>query len=429
LLQSGSSPAASSADRLQRICFVAFASLNRSCRVGELVAVSERSCNEQFSDHSSQSLADYWRGRGFDFSDEDASACKQVKIRFPNSNLSEALTFPAQFVWRLDAFVLDSSNPLLDTSFGSNECAVSRFQQPLQLNPRDAFVPAPGYLLLSADFSQMELRLISHFSGESEMQGVLKSGGDMIRAFASMWMQVPEIEVTDEQRDSAKKIMYSLLYGQGSTSLAQELCIDQADARAMKRDFFACFPAIGKYFEVESVDNKATGSVTSLNGRVRTLPNVNHLETRERYRALRQLRNFSIQSSAADICKKAMIQLHEALQKFDGELKNEVQPQSIGQSNLDSSESLDESVAWSEESSDQTTQPYLPAARMVLQIHDEVLIEVREDLVDRILPIVRDAMTSISFDKCPDVPLSLAFSVGNSWGAMCKYFNEIQKCL
>ena len=236
---------------------------------------------------------------------------------------------------------------------------------------RKAFIPnEENHVLLSADYSQVELRLIAELSGDAGMIEAFQSGLDIHSATASKVFNVPLEEVTKEMRGKAKMVNFGIIYGISAFGLAQRLNISRTEAKEIIDNYFSKYPRIREYMD-ESIDNaKQTTFVKTLMGRKRYLKDINSANAVVRGYAERNAINAPIQGSAADIIKKAMIDI---------------------QKELDAS-SL--------------------KAKMVLQVHDELVFTVPFDEVELLKPIVKRGMEKAVQTR---VPLEVEMSTGKNW--------------
>jgi DNA polymerase-1 len=241
---------------------------------------------------------------------------------------------------------------------------------------RDAFIAAPGHLLLAADYSQVELRVLAHVSGDEALRQAFLDDKDIHATTAAAVNGVPLEEVTREQRSFAKAVNFGLLYGMGAFRLARDSGLTLPEAEEFIKRYFERFPKVRAYLDQTLEQAIAQGYVETLLGRRRYFPifasqDRGRQASLERRAAEREAINMPIQGTAADIIKLAMIQLHDALRK----------------------EGL--------------------RSRMILQVHDELVLEVPEEEVDRALALVKEVMSS----AYPlDVPLKVDAGVGQHWG-------------
>jgi len=241
----------------------------------------------------------------------------------------------------------------------------------LGLEIRRAFIPGrPDHLLLSADYSQIELRILAHITEDENLIQIFQRDEDLHRAAASEIFGVDPDSVTPEMRSFAKMVNFGIPYGISDFRLAREMGISVAEARSYMDRYFARFPRLRAYIEESPKLARASGYVTTLLGRRRPLPELRSRNPALRQAAERMAVNTPMQGSAADIIKLAMIKLHHALQA--GTL----------------------------------------GARLILQVHDELLLEVPAAEVKEVASLVEECMTSAYELR---VPLQVAAKVGPNW--------------
>ncbi|MCG6986951.1 MAG: DNA polymerase I [Gemmatimonadetes bacterium] len=241
---------------------------------------------------------------------------------------------------------------------------------PLGREIRKGFVAAPGTVFVGVDYSQIELRILAHFSGDPAFVTAFKKGVDVHRQTASVVFDVPVDEVTPEMRGQAKTVNFATLYGQGPFSLARQLGITRDQARAFIDTYFERFAGVRAYLDEQVEKARNLGYVETLLGRRRYVPELASRNWNIRQFGERVAQNTPIQGTAADMIKRAMIDVQKALDARGTE------------------------------------------TRMLLQVHDELLLEVPEDEVDGIRDLVvarmQDAMKL-------DVPLVAEAGVGANW--------------
>jgi DNA polymerase-1 len=235
---------------------------------------------------------------------------------------------------------------------------------------RTAFVAADGYELLVADYNQIELRVIAHLAEDPGLISAFESGTDIHNATAASVFGVAASKVTSEQRSQAKMVSYGLAYGMEAYGLAQRLGIETGDAQAILDAYFEAFPAVRDYMDRTVAEARQRGYTETLFGRRRQIPELASPNARIRQAGERQAMNAGIQGLAADIFKVALVRIDAALS--DGDL----------------------------------------ASRLILQVHDEVLLEVPPAEVDDATQLVLDAMGG-AFDL--RVPLEVNLATGHSW--------------
>ena len=237
---------------------------------------------------------------------------------------------------------------------------------------RKAFIPAPGCQLLVADYNQIELRCIAHLAQDPGLIEAFTSGTDIHNATASRVFGVEPAAVTTEQRSKAKMVSYGLAYGMEAYGLAQRLSIPTSEAAVILDAYFEAFPNVKAYMDRTVVEARMRGYTETLFGRRRPIPELSNSNFRIRQAGERQAMNAGIQGLAADIFKVALVRIDEAL------------------------------VAAG------------VASQLVLQVHDEVLVETPEAEMERVGPLVIDLMRGAAQ---LDVPLEVNVAWGKTWAA------------
>ncbi|MCR8718905.1 DNA polymerase I [Pseudomonas syringae] len=235
---------------------------------------------------------------------------------------------------------------------------------------RQAFVAPKGYKLLAADYSQIELRIMAHLAKDEGLLHAFRNDLDVHRATASEVFGVELENVTTDMRRSAKAINFGLIYGMSAFGLAKQIGVDRKQSQAYVDRYFARYPGVLDYMERTRTQAAEQGFVETIFGRRLYLPDINAKNPSLRNGAQRMAINAPMQGTAADIIKKAMVAVNGWLDK----------------SGLD--------------------------ARVILQVHDELVLEVREDLVDQISEQIRPHMSGAAELA---VPLLLEVGVGNNW--------------
>jgi len=235
---------------------------------------------------------------------------------------------------------------------------------------REAFVAEPGNLLLSADYSQIELRILAHLSKDPTLIDTFRRGEDVHdrtsrEIFGPLSMMPP-----DEQRRVSKMVNYALLYGKTAFTLAKDLDVPRKQAEEFIAAYFARYSDVRRFIDETIEKARETGTVRTLLGRLRRLPDLRSPNFPIRAEAERQAMNTPVQGSAADLIKKAMIDLHRELRERK------------------------------------------LASRLILQIHDELLLEVPEREAETAKTLVREVMEGA---LQLDVPLLAEARLGATW--------------
>ncbi len=235
---------------------------------------------------------------------------------------------------------------------------------------RQAFVAAPGYRILAADYSQIELRIMAHLSGDERLLAAFASGQDIHRATAAEVMGIPPTEVTPDQRRSAKAINFGLIYGMSAFGLARQLGIERAAAQEYVDLYFNRYPGVRAFMDRIRVQAREDRYVETLFGRRLYLTDIGHSNQARRAGAERTAINAPMQGTAADIIKRAMLTVDH----------------------------------WIE-----TEQP---TVRMIMQVHDELVFEVARDAVEAVSGRIREHMEAAAELA---VPLVVDIGVGENW--------------
>ncbi len=230
---------------------------------------------------------------------------------------------------------------------------------------RKAFVAPPGRVLIGADYSQIELRVLAHITGDRGLMEAFQRDEDIHARTAAAIFKVPLERVTPEQRDIAKRINFGIAYGMSAYGLAQWAKISRHEANEFIKSYFESFPGVKAYMERIVKEAEDKGYVESILGRRRYF--TGRLDSRMKREAI----NMPIQASAADLMKLAMIRVYERIER--GELP----------------------------------------AQMLLQIHDELIFEVDETDAEKCVPVIRETMEAVMELR---VPLKVDVKVGQNWG-------------
>ena len=235
---------------------------------------------------------------------------------------------------------------------------------------RAYFVAKPCCVLVDADYSQIELRILAHITGDAHMQQAFLNGEDIHRSTAAKIYGIPQSEVTPRLRSSAKAINFGIMYGKGAYSLSKDIGVTVKEADAFLKNYLAAFPSVSGYMDKTIADAKANGYVSTLFGRRRTLPELASTNFNVRASGERMARNTPIQGTAADVIKLAMVRVWKRLR--------------------------DEKMA----------------SRLILTVHDELIVEAPEAEAEQAARILREEM-----EGCVQyaVPLSTDVHAGKNW--------------
>ncbi|XP_006817290.1 DNA polymerase theta-like, partial [Saccoglossus kowalevskii] len=178
---------------------------------------------------------------------------------------------------------------------------------------RHAFIPFPGGVMLAADYSQLELRIIAHLCKDKKLVRVLNSGGDVFKMIAAEWQGLSPDEVSVNQRQQAKQVCYGMIYGIGTKALGEQLKISDDDAGCFIESFKSKYTGLKTYMKETIAFCKKHGYVQTIKGRKRFLPAIHDTIIHARSQAERQAVNTTVQGSAADLVKIAMINIDKRL--------------------------------------------------------------------------------------------------------------------
>lgn len=235
---------------------------------------------------------------------------------------------------------------------------------------RRMFVPAPGCVLVDADYSQIELRLLAHISGDESMQEAFRSGEDFHAVTASHVFGVPLNEVTSSMRRAAKAVNFGIVYGISAFSLSQDLGVSTEEAKAYMDAYFARFPGVKRYMEDVVKKSRETGYAETIFRRRRTLPEITASKYATRSFGERVALNMPIQGTAADIIKLAMVKVFKRLKE----------------------EGL--------------------SSRLIMQVHDELIVECPENEAERVKSLLTQEMEGVC---ALAVPLIAEAHSGKNW--------------
>jgi DNA polymerase-1 len=316
----------------------------------------------------------------------DASVLQQLA---EEGHLLPTLLMDYREIAKLESTYLDTLPELvhpedgrLHTSFNQTVAATGRLsssdpnlqnipiRRELGRDIRRGFIAQAGWKFLVADYSQIELRLLAHLSGDSAFVAAFRSGGDIHRQTAAVIFGMDAADVSSEMRSRAKTINFATIYGQGANALARQLRITHAEARAFIETYFTKFAGVRAYLDSQVAYAREHGYVETIFHRRRYIPELRDRNFNIRAFGERVATNAPIQGSAADLIKVAMIRIHEALrsQRLEG--------------------------------------------RMLLQVHDELVLEAPPDEVETVRAIVSGAMEGAA---ALSVPLVVDLGVGTNW--------------
>jgi len=235
---------------------------------------------------------------------------------------------------------------------------------------RQAFIAPPGHALVAADYSQIELRIMAHLSGDRSLLNAFSGGEDIHRATAAEVFDTALASVTQDQRRAAKAINFGLIYGMSAFGLARQLGVSREKAQLYIDLYFCRYPAVKAYMDQTRERAREQGYVATLFGRRLYIPDIKASNSQRRQYAERTAINAPMQGTAADIIKRAMITID----------------------------------AW--------IQARHPPVKMIMQVHDELVFEVAEDYVDNTVPEIRKLMCQAA---SLDAPLEVDIGVGRNW--------------
>ncbi|XP_076278096.1 DNA polymerase theta [Lasioglossum baleicum] len=269
------------------------------------------------------------------------------------------------------------------------------------ISVRMAFVPAIGNIMLSADYCQLELRILAHFSKDVTLCNIMRKPGDIFKNIAATWNHVSEDQVDDKMRQHTKQLCYGMIYGMGVRTLAENLSVDETDAKEFLESFMNAYPRISKWLNSVHEEARANGYVTTILERRRMLPGLTSSNLAEKSQAERQAVNTKVQGSAADIAKKAMVNIEERM-RFEFPTSTAIMPTVNLKRKLRSS----------------SKDPLQRGGYLVLQIHDELLYEVNINDLQQVATIIKESMEQV----CQlAVPLPIKLKVGPAWGDLTEY--------
>ena len=235
---------------------------------------------------------------------------------------------------------------------------------------RQAFIAPPGFTILAADYSQIELRIMAHLSDDPSLLRAFAAGEDIHRATAAEVFGVPLEEVDTEQRRSAKAINFGLIYGMSAFGLARQLGIPRGDAQQYIDLYFERYPGVQAFMDSTRESARELGYVETVFGRRLYLPEINHRNGQRRQYAERTAINAPMQGTAADIIKRAMIAVDKWIESAGLDIK------------------------------------------LIMQVHDELVFEIRDEQVDTARAEINHLMVGVAELK---VPLVVDIGTGSNW--------------
>ena len=237
---------------------------------------------------------------------------------------------------------------------------------------RRAFVCEKGSVLVAADYSQIELRIVAHLSQDKNMMAAFQEGRDIHTHTAALLFKVDEKDVVPEMRRKAKEANFGVLYGLGPRGLAERMEVPYEEAHAFIDEYFSVFGGVYRYLEESRARSLAQGYAETILGRRRSIPELASLSPQLRASGERMAVNMPIQGTASDIMKRAMLAVDEAIRPFSD-------------------------------------------AHLILQVHDELVLEVKEPLALRVAEIVKERMESA---YTLSVSLAVDIRIGKNWAEM-----------
>jgi DNA polymerase-1 len=255
---------------------------------------------------------------------------------------------------------------------GRLACTSPNVQQiPHEDEFRSCFVAEEGNVLVIADYSQIELRILTEVSGDPEFVRAFRQGEDLHRMTAATMFGIEQDAVTKDQRSAAKRINFGLMYGRGAKSLSAQLGTDDDRARALIDEYFANYPKVQRYLQSTASKAMKTRTLRTLAGRVRKFPDPSGLDSIAKGGMRREAMNYPIQGSSADIAKLALVYAREELAGLD--------------------------------------------ARLINSIHDEFVVECAEEIADDVAGRMKDAMNRAGAMLLKKVPTEVEVGISREW--------------
>uniref|UniRef100_A0A6P4FCY1 DNA polymerase theta n=1 Tax=Drosophila rhopaloa TaxID=1041015 RepID=A0A6P4FCY1_DRORH len=251
----------------------------------------------------------------------------------------------------------------------------------INISCRSAFVPQDeGRCLLSADYCQLEMRILAHLSQDKALLEVMNSPQDLFTAIAAHWNRINQSEVSEHVRNGTKQICYGIVYGMGIRSLAESLKCNEQEAKMVSEQFHQAYKGIREYTQKVVKFARNNGYVETIMGRRRYLDHINSPEEQMKNQAERQAINSTIQGGAADIAKTAILKMEKNMARYRGKL-------GLGERSVN----------------------------LVMHLHDELIFEVPADKAKKIAKVL-----SLTMENCVklSVPLKVKLKIGRSWGEL-----------
>ncbi|CAK1595701.1 unnamed protein product [Parnassius mnemosyne] len=252
------------------------------------------------------------------------------------------------------------------------------------LNLRSLYVGRSGHYLLAADFKQMECRVFALAAADNSLLQALSSP-DLFRVLSAAWLNKPESEVTNEERERTKRVVYASMYGAGVNKLADVLGLGYEHALSVVTSFNRTFPSLKSFGRAVVSRCERDGRLSTPCGRTRYFKDITSTDFTTKAQAERKAINFIIQGSAADLCKMAMVKAEQHLRNSDPPID----------------------------------------AYLLLQIHDELVWEVRDEDLSRAAELIKSAMEGCGYECGMPMVLPVALSYGRNWGEMKEYVPEV----
>ncbi|CAO2631998.1 DNA polymerase theta [Lemmus lemmus] len=277
---------------------------------------------------------------------------------------------------------------------------------PFSVSMRHAFVPFPGGLILAADYSQLELRILAHLSRDCRLIQALNTGADVFKSIAAEWKMIEPDSVGEELRQQAKQICYGIIYGMGAKSLGEQMGIQENDAACYIESFKSRYTGINDFMKDTVKNCRRDGFVQTILGRRRYLPGIKDNNPYHKAHAERQAINTTVQGSAADIVKTATVNIQKQLETFCSAFRSHGHRESMlqnGRTGLLPKRKLKGMLC------------PVRGGFFILQLHDELLYEVAEEDVVQVAQIVKNEMErAIKLS----VKLKVKVKIGASWGQL-----------